>query len=462
MKYIPQLGTVTIIVITSTYGGWAAETRSSLPEDERGSVTLLIEKLVGLGLPDTKGGKYFVGTAVVRQRFDPSQKSPALPMRYCGKQSTVPGSKEMDYEFTVDGPHFERSNGSWLLGLQHVLKPTKDLEIVQNDLSSRDLAHARENAEAQFAFPAEEKLDAWFARVPEDRRSAMKMGAKYSMPLWQYFELHPSEPTLGTCYLLRAGVDDAGSLTYVIADVRCRDFWRMRYWDAEAYPFDPTGEYPGLDSVVENWPASDKPYPAEVPSVALRRDLHRYFFHLLKSSGNELPMQTVAALAHATLDPGDPQQIKRRIDMLVLAKKIPKVTPNDADLATRLSSWGEPDAEEQPNFQVLNTGSDQQPRISTAFVVPKPAYEPTPEDLPKLFELLSDNRPTRWTDFQGARTVGENALRAVAMIMKDNPLKLVDYAGLEPWTEARRKSANEALIKWWRANGSEYVSKLQK
>jgi hypothetical protein len=348
-----------------------------------------------------------------------------------------------------------------LLGLEYLVKSDKGLEISTEKLEPRELKQAREKAESQFPFPPDDKLDKWFENVPPARRAAMKMGAKLSVPLWRYFDLHPNEPTLGTCFLLRAGLDDAGLLTYVIADARCRDYWRMRYWSGSAYPFDPSGEYAGLDQLAENWPPSGEPYPAEAPSVAFRRDLHRYFFHLLRQSDEIYPVDKVAALAYATVDPGDPQQIKKRIDAVVAARKIAKEPPKDADLATRLMSWGEPDAE-QSNFQVLNTGNDQQPGITTVFMAKKSAYTPQRNDLPKLFALLSDDRPTRWIDFQGARCVGENALRAIASIMEENPLKLFNLADLKPWTAQRRTEANQALVKWWETNGREYLSKPQK
>lgn len=450
------------LVAALVFAGGSLRADDTLPKSERDAIQSLVEKLVAIGLPDSKGGKYFVGPIAVEQRLDPTKDSPVLPMHLCGKQSTVPETKEMDYEFHVDGPHFRLSDGRWLIGLRFALKESKDVKVVTNELQPRELKGARERAEAQFSYPADDKLDEWFEDVPEESRAAMKMGAKLSMPLWQYFDLNPNDPTLGTCYLLRAGVEDAALMTYVTADARCREYWRMRSWSGNAYPFDPTRKYAGMDELMEKWPPAGEPYPAESPSVAFRRDLHRTFFHMLRASDSAYLGDKLAALASATLDPDDPQKIQKQIDAVVTPKKIGKEPPADADLVAKLMAWGTVDAAERGNFRVLNTGNDQRPSIATVFEAPKRAYEPVREDLPKLFALLSDDRPTRWIDGQGARCVGENALRAIAEIMDKNPLDLVNRGGLEPWTPGRRKEANEALVKWWEANGREYLAKPQK
>src|SRR3954462_182123 len=88
-----------LVLLIFIHSGVVARAANTLPDDERKAITSLVEKLVSIGLPDTKGGSYFVGRAIVKQRLDPAANSAVLPMQYCGKQSTVPGSKEIDYEF---------------------------------------------------------------------------------------------------------------------------------------------------------------------------------------------------------------------------------------------------------------------------------------------------------------------------------------------------------------------------
>ena len=322
-------------------------------------------------------------------------------------------------------------------------------------LDAAEIAGASQKAAAQFPFVANQDFDVWFEKLSTDQLDAMKQGVKQGVPLWRYFQLPRNDTSLGMFCLMRAGVKEASVLSYTIADARCRDYWRMRYWSGEDYPFDPTGQYQGIDDLADSWPGEGNPYLVETPSTAFRRDLHRRFFHLLRGSVQPYPPGVTAALANATVDPGDPQHIKDRIAALVAARQIAKLPPKDADLATRLMSWGEPDADEQASFEVTNTGTDQRPSITTVFTTPPPAYEPQHNDLPQLFALLDDERPTRWIDYQGSRTVGENALRAIAMILHKNPLELVDAANLEPWTKERRKHVNEALVKWWESHGSD-------
>jgi hypothetical protein len=77
--------------------------------------------------------------------------------------------------------------------------------------------------------------------------------------------------------------------------------------------------------------------------------------------------------------------------------------------------------------------------IATSFSAPAPAYVPKREDLDALVALLADERPSRFWDFNGPRTVGDNAWRAVAKLLEADPRKLAGQPTEKAWT---RRNAN--------------------
>ena len=101
---------------------------------------------------------------------------------------------------------------------------------------------------------------------------------------------------------------------------------------------------------------------------------------------------------------------------------------------------------------VTNSGTAGKPGITTEFENVAADFSPTRAQLAALFALLDDSRPTRWIDYQGGRTVRENALRAIAVVLEKNPLDVIGRDVMAPWTEESRRSANRALQKWWKEN----------
>jgi hypothetical protein len=425
-----------------------------IPPGERKAIGALVEKLVELGLPDTAGGEYFVGPAYVQQTFDPGREVPIVPTRYVRIQETVPASKEMIYKSIVPGPHFRLADGRWLLSLGYVVRPDERNQVFTTKLEKRELGNLMKDAVVAHAFQPNADFDAWFEKIPVADRKAMKAGVAQGVPLWQYLELPRNNTTLGVCFLLRAGASDADILCYTIADTRCRDFWRMQPWTGPAPPFDPTGENQGDDVAVQRWDSAQKTFDVEPAAVAFRRDLHRYFFHMLMSDASPYAPEVAASLARATLDEGDPQHLDDKVTALLASVSLPRVPPEDADFAQVLQSWGEPG---QKMIVTNSSTSGDKPSITTTFQKAAAEFAPSRKDLPELFALLDDSRPTRWVDFQGSRCVGENALRAIAIVLDENPLTVAGHDSSAPWTKEARQKANASLREWWKVNQRKYA-----
>jgi hypothetical protein len=162
-----------------------------------------------------------------------------------------------------------------------------------------------------------------------------------------------------------------------------------------------------------------------------------------------------AAVCKAALDPKDPQKHAARIDALLAASKLPLVPAENASLVARLESW---EARTRKPRMKVTSGKDGS-SIATSFEVPTPAYEPKKEDLDALVALLGDERPSRFCDFSGPRPVGDNAWRAIAMLLKADPRTLAGIPIDHPWTSAERKSSSASFQKWWKDHRGEYVEK---
>ena len=111
-----------------------------------------------------------------------------------------------------------------------------------------------------------------------------------------------------------------------------------------------------------------------------------------------------------------------------------------------------------PRMTVSGNGNGG-PSISTSFVAPTPAYVPMKSDLDSLVALLDDPRPSRFFDFSGSRPVGDNAWRAVTVLLNSDPRKLAGYPTDHPWTAAECKAAATAVQAWWKEHRKEFVEK---
>lgn len=171
-----------------------------------------------------------------------------------------------------------------------------------------------------------------------------------------------------------------------------------------------------------------------------------------------LPPAVGAAVAKVSVDPKDPQGNVAKIDALLAGARLPVTPPEKAVLATRLQSWE--GRERQPRMVVGgNKGGGGGISMSTAFVAPTPAYVPQKNDLDALVALLNDERPSRFADFSGPHPVGDNALRALAILLKADPRALAGHPTDRPWTAAERKAAAATVQKWWKEKRKDYVDK---
>ena len=162
----------------------------------------------------------------------------------------------------------------------------------------------------------------------------------------------------------------------------------------------------------------------------------------------------LAALATAErLLPAEAAAARADLALLRGRAALPAVVAADAPLAERLAVWDgqltKPGTEKKPDSM---QGSHN--RNGATNLVASEA------DLDVLFALLSDPRPCRWLDQGNARTLGDNALRAIAAICACDPRNFIRRDLAAPWTEAERAATATALGAWRTANAGRPLTEL--
>ncbi|MBA2481708.1 MAG: hypothetical protein H0V44_13675 [Planctomycetes bacterium] len=412
-------------------------------EAEHASIVALVDRCVALGYPDTRGAEFTRGTATVTAQVGGQRADPPLSTRLSTTQMS--GDGVVTYVFSVRGVHARLADGSWLLGLRHALRPDATLTIAV-DGPRVDPATLAAEAAAAKPFQAEKDAAKYLAAIPADQRARTAAVLDATVPMSFLLKLNPDDMPLAAVALTRAGCEQAPLLAWAIADQRARSYWQQRYWTDAAPPFDPTGAYAWSEQAEQDWRAALGSPVVEDPATALRRAWHRQFraWLLTTEPGCPLDADAATAAATATLDPGDPQGHGARIAALRDALKIPAVPAKKSFLSDALRAWGPPPAG-QPEFRVTASAGS----MSTSFLQEAPAYAPAISDADRLIELVGDARPSRFHDFAGPRTIGDNALRALAQLMQKDPRAAISRDGDRPWTDREQSETAAALQTWW-------------
>jgi hypothetical protein len=345
----------------------------------------------------------------------------------------------------------ERKDGSWILGLTKRFTPDADDRVDAGRAPA--VVAERLTAAAQAAHPFDKAtISEWLEGFQAGDREAAGAGVALMGPVSEHLGLHTNFFAPAVVMLHRAGWRDATLACVAIAGARAGEYWQLRPWVEPDGTFDPTGAYPDMEATEEAWRKAHPRLTLEPPATALRRAMHRWCRNELMHDVRLLSPRVAAAVCLATLDPGDPQRHAPRIAALSAAAGIPAEPGPSADLAGKLASWSLPG---RPRMVVSSTNDGA--GMTTSFVEPKPAYKPERKDLDALMALLSDDRPSRFIDFSGARSIGDNAFRAVAEILDADPRALAKHPVTAPWTPAERKKAATAVQAWWKDHRAEHV-----
>ncbi len=438
--------------IAAAVGGGAT---ADLSTDDAKACDAVVEEMVKAGFPDATGATVYSGPVRVSATFDPSKTAPQLPSERSGMQETHPNSNEVTYGYQLDGMHVKLADGSWILSARYHFTPGKADTVDVSDATTVDAKTVTADAAtAKPGFDAATKAAKFLAAVPAaDRPRAEAVMNRY-VPVTAYLHLSPDDFGPAVVLLAKAGWADATGMSQVVAQMRSRSYWQLRPWTTPEAVFDPTGKNDWAKEAEKGWDADHVEFPLEAPPEALRRAMYRWCRAQVTEADPEdgmVPPAVGAACAKAAVDPGDRQQNGPRIDALLDGSKVPVTPADDADLAGKLASWE--GRQRMPKMTVTGGGG----AIGTSFDAPKPAYDPKRADLDALVALLADERPSRFNDFAGPHTVGDNAWRAVATLVAADPRKLAGYPVDHPWTADERKAAAAAVQAWWKDHRKAYA-----
>jgi hypothetical protein len=426
-----------------------------LTPEERKSVEAFISAALAAGFPDGAKSAVHSGKLTVSATFDPEKEPAPLPSDTSTTQMTNSGSTKMTYGYAFQGLHFQLADGSWIISLAYRFKPRPGDNVDLSGAPPVDLAGLTEASAKAHPFHAEKDAAAWLDGSDPAHRARAAQSMDLLVPLTRYLKLNAD--ALGPAILLlhRAGWPDAATASLSIADQRARNYWQLRPWTEPDPAFDPTGAYPKAKDEDQAWKKAHPLAVPEAPAVALRRALFRWCRGQIMADESFLRPEVATAVCKAAVDPKDPQGNAARTDALLAGSKLPVAPAAGADLVARLQSWEA--VPRKPKMSV--TSGNGGLSMSTGFSMPVPAYVPKKEDLDALVALLADERPSRFWDFNGPRSVGDNAWRAVAALVSSDPRKLAGAPTEKAWTAAERRSAAGAFQRWWKDHRKDYIEK---
>lgn len=430
-----------------------------LSPDETKGVEAVISAAIGAGFPDLAKGEVHFGKLSVTSTFDPVKEPAPLPTNASTTQMTVPGSTKVEYGFVFEGLHVKLADGTWLISLAYRFKPKGGDRLDETNAPAVDLAGLTAASAAAKSFNAEKDAAKWLEGLSPAHRARAAKAMDLLVPVTFRLKLNLDSLAPAIVLLHRAGWPDALSASLSLADQRARNYWQLRPWTEPDAPFDPSGKYPKAKEEEEAWKRAHPQVEPEAPAVALRRALFRWCRAQIMADDSILTPEIAAAACKATVDARDPQKFAARTDALLAGAKLPITPLGNGDLALRLQSW---EARPRMPKMIVRGGGEQggnSVTMSTGFSAPVAAYVPKKEDLDALVALLADERPSRFWDFNGPRTVGDNAWRALTTLLESDPRELAKLPTEKPWTAAERKSSAIAFQKWWKEHRKDYIGK---
>jgi hypothetical protein len=429
------------------------------PEETKG-IEAVIASMIAAGFPDAAKSEVHFGKLGVTATFDPTKETAPLPTNTSRTQMTVPGSTKMAYGFSFDGLHVKLADGSWLISLAYRFKPKAGDTVDASNAPVVDLAGLTATSVAAKPFHAEKDAATWLEGLAPAHRARAAQAMDVLVPVTFHLKLNADSLAPAIVLLQRAGWPDAAAASLSLADQRARKYWELRPWTEPDAPYDPSGAYPKAKDEEAAWKKAHAQVEPEAPQVALRRALFRWCrAQIMAEDVAFLAPDVAAAACKAAVDPKDPQKFGARADALLAGSKLPVTPAANADLAARLQSW---EARPRTPKMMVSGGGEaggNSLTMSTSFTAPAVAYTPKKEDLDALVALLADERPSRFWDFTGPRTVGDNAWRAVTTLLEADPRTLAKHPAEKAWTPTERKAAAAAVQKWWKDHRKDYAGK---
>lgn len=442
-----------------------ATASSLLTPAERAGIDALAEALVAAGVPETRGSTVVLGKIVV------SEPAPAVVQEHVARMWSSSREETKDGQLirTFDGAHLLLADGRWLFNLCEPYTAKPGRSIVPDEAAKRIPPSALLGELTGRPNRGRSMDMRWISVFTPDERVRLEAIANQTVPLRSLEG--PWAMGINLLMLHRAGVPGADAMLLMTG---LGQVWPSKVeWGDVAPPIqllDGDNLWSRWQRLARGGAEPDREqwlrehagaFAIPDPQPALRRQISRWFRNQLldpefmAAFGLDAPRamaQTLAFLpeerrAAATVD----------LDLLVARTALPRQAPTDADLATRLQSWTPGRVSDQNEPEITEEMIARMPTESQAHMrkrlEDRRAWKPADSDIPALLALLTDARPSRWMDNQTPRTVGDNALRALARLVRFDPRLLVGRDPATPWTDAERTASAEALRSWWTSLG---------
>lgn len=439
-----------------------AESQWTMPAAERQAIDAVVERAIAAGVPDAKGGTFLHGTISyeIVQKF---------------------GNTTHRQKQTAQGLHLRLADGRLLLNLRWVMPTTGEgaldisgLETVAPDKLS-ELGTKHPNFARWNAQDPEQHLKKYFAEAELPKVRACNTPAAQGLILLAMG--NTGDLAIPTIVMLRMQVPGAELLA-----VSCAGH---SLWNEEGTSFIQAKPTPLMlmpsDDQRLMWQERNARVQAQrgltVPDPAriLRQGVVGYFIGSLldqrwqwhrPSSAVTLPPDKVVEAAQRMLDDADPGVVGLRDELKRLAQRSALPTDIDAkaDLATILQWWSEPISRQNRSddqMEGMLEHLDQMPAEHRQQMMGQVMMARLSKTtIGDLVALVGDPRPSRWLDQNRTRTVGDNALRALAMNMGVDPRILLGRDVKAPWTTEERAATVAALKEWWAANRNKPLSEM--
>ena len=168
-----------------------------------------------------------------------------------------------------------------------------------------------------------------------------------------------------------------------------------------------------------------------------------------------------------------PQIVEHKDSLAVSVQKEP-----EGSVQERLRGWVQfwPDTRKPMNFGGLSIGlHDRSYRLPPIYTeksyeavtrgwakIPKvSAPRFSDKDVPELMSLVGNHSPSAWIEHGIARSIGDNALRALTGLFGGDPRLLIAYDPTTPWNDQARNECALQLQKYWQNLGDNPIMKAR-
>lgn len=435
-----------MLMVAAVLGAEEPSGAACLTDAERTACVAVIAQAISMGFPDLREARFFDGNLVVR--------IPETQWSSRGISARLPDGRRV-------APDLCAMMRRDVIAINDAALLPFDL---RHDLLDPPLAEAPDDAEVTWRlahFPAE---DAGFLRAIA--RLGRRLDGKW---LW--------------CNPMAIHLQRRGDPEWEVAARACavseaiseaRDPW----WNGSPRPLVllPASGYSPLTALGGRQRPIEGLLHAVPPATALRHFLHEHFREVLLGSGTrgdgtlnpvralEATMTAEAAVraARSFLVPAETLQ-EHELAQLGARQLIPPAAMPGSPLVERLAAWdfdglwhGDPwdapmvlpqlAALERSRFEARRAG---RPALFSA------------AEMDALVRLVDDPRPCRWIDGTTPRTLGDNALRAIASLLGFDPRVVIARDLAASWDAQERHATAAALAAWWDGNRLKGIADIQ-